>query len=314
MQIVHSTDATVEETLELAFRHLDDMERQARILPILEQFRSGRLPPEGLFQARREGRLVGALVSQLRPDGCLMFWRPTMRDNASSTALLEALQEYARRLRCPAVMALADRQQTSGKKDELLESGFDYLSELLYLVMMLEEFTPPDETQHPIPESGMEYRPQLEFEALETGRSEELQRMENVVKATYVASLDFPRLLGILEVPKVLLGYRQNGTFRPDLWFFVRESGRDIGSLILSDYGEDPMELTYMGLIESARSRGLGRQIVRFAAETARREGKVILLTAVDEKNPAALRSYLSQGFRVWDRKKVYVRLFEPDS
>ena len=114
----------------------------------------------------------------------------------------------------------------------------------------------------------------------------------------------------IAPVEYVLQGYKSGGLFRPELWFFLQEEGNDVGVLLLTDATPEQMELTYMGLLESARGKGFAREIVRFAKEITSQQKKVLLLTSVDEKNVPACQSYLAQGFRAWDRKKVFARFF----
>jgi len=63
-------------------------------------------------------------------------------------------------------------------------------------------------------------------------------------------------------------------------------------------------------LIESARGQGFSHDIVRFAKAEVCRGNRKLLLTAADEQNVPACQSYLAQGFRAWDRKKVYARFF----
>jgi GNAT superfamily N-acetyltransferase len=132
-----------------------------------------------------------------------------------------------------------------------------------------------------------------------------------LVKATYDNSLDFPELMQIAPVEHVLQGYKTGSLFRPDLWFLLQKEGVDVGVLLLTDVPPDQMELTYMGLLESARGQGYAKEIVRFARAITSREKRLLLLTSVDEKNISACQSYLSQGFQAWDRKKVYARFFE---
>jgi GNAT superfamily N-acetyltransferase len=114
----------------------------------------------------------------------------------------------------------------------------------------------------------------------------------------------------IAPVEQVVLGYKTGALFRPELWFFIQHEGVDVGVLLLTDAAADQFELTYMGLLESVRGRGFSKEIVRFARERTSRENRPLLVTSVDEKNLPACQTYLSNGFKAWDRKKVYVRFF----
>ncbi|MDR3196473.1 MAG: GNAT family N-acetyltransferase, partial [Planctomycetaceae bacterium] len=101
--------------------------------------------------------------------------------------------------------------------------------------------------------------------------------------------------------------------FLPELWFFVRKENQNIGVLLMTDQPEEQIELTYMGLIEEVRGRGYSKEIVRFAKRIANLRKRLFLLTSVDEQNINALKTYLSQGFRVWDRKSVYAKFLKQE-
>lgn len=300
MEIKHPTPETLPETLRLAFGHLKTEDQSARISAILDQFAAGQIPLEGIFQAWENGQMVGALFSQARTDGCQMLWSPTMLEGRSTAPFFEPFDKYCRKLACPAALALVDFRQEHDEQSLLSIGRFEYLSDLIYMVLILDQVKAPQ-----IGES--EY---LQFESLQSFSGSDKKRLETLVKASYQNSRDFPRLMGILPVDKVLDGYRNGSEFDPSLWFFVRGGNRDIGVLLMSDFPEKQIELTYMGLIEDVRGRGFGREIVRFAHQTARDRRCTVLLTAVDEQNTAAVRSYQAQGFQAWDRKKIYVRFF----
>ena len=90
----------------------------------------------------------------------------------------------------------------------------------------------------------------------------------------------------------------------------IQKAAVDIGVLLLTDASPEQFELTYMGLLESARGQGFSREIVRFAKEITSREKRLLLLTSVDEKNVPVCQSYLSQGFKAWGRRRVYASFF----
>jgi GNAT superfamily N-acetyltransferase len=150
----------------------------------------------------------------------------------------------------------------------------------------------------------------LQFVPLPDYSEDVSKRLKRLVKDTYQHSLDFPDLMQIAPVEDVLQGYKASGLLRPELWFFIQKDGVDIGVLLLTDASPEQLELTYMGLLESARGQGFSREIVRFAKEITRQEKRLLLLTSVDEKNVPACQSYLSHGFKAWDRRRIYARFF----
>lgn len=298
LEITNPMPEELEDTLRLAFAHVPDMERAFRIEGILAQFHAGTLSLEGIFQAKDGEHRVGALFSQIRSDGTVMLWTPTAIRSASVEPFFEPLERFCRANDVLAAIALVDLGQ-SPQKSALLEAKFEYLSDLLYLVLPLAE------TEEGPPKRELRFLPMNEV------GPEAFDRMVETVKITYKNTRDFPRLLHLLPVRNVLEGYRDNAPFHPELWFFVQKDGRNVGALLLSLQPDDQIELTYMGLAEEVRGSGHGREIVRFAVQEARRRHLAYLLTSVDDRNAAALRSYLTQGFRAWDRKNVYARFFD---
>ncbi len=283
-------------TLELAFGHLPTQERQSRLEAVLSMLYTDSAAGEGVFQARLHGKRVGALFSFKRPDGAVLLWAPVMLDGLSPEPFFEPLARFCRKNGARAAVILVDRNQPCDRT-ALAVAGFEYLSDMLYMVVSTDEV--PNEKPLVLNFLPMNQVPTCAFE-----------RMVDVVQKTYRNSRDFPGLLSHLPVPDVLEGYGASAEFRPELWFFIRKDGRDVGALLLTDQPEEQLELTYMGLVEEVRGRGFGPEIVGFAQNVARQRNRRHLLTSVDERNPAALKSYLSMGMNVWDRKSVFVRIF----
>ncbi len=286
-------------TLAFAFRHVPPQERDPRIEATLAMLHTSPTAPKGVFQAKMGGKRVGALFSFRRPDGAVLLWAPAMEDGCSSMPLLEALGRFCGQCEARAAVMLADRNQPVNRS-ELHAAGFEYLSDMLYMV---------GDTAQPVAPT-ITSPTTLVF--LPLGESkQDFELMVEIVGQTYHNTRDFPKLLSLLPARGVLEGYRSIPTFRPELWFFIRNEGRDVGAILLTDQSEEQMELTYMGLAETAREKGFGREIVRFAKRIAQQHGRRHLLTTVDERNPAALKSYLAAGLRVWDRKNVFMQLFQ---
>ena len=193
---------------------------------------------------------------------------------------------------------LADRQQQVNHKTLKKHGGFEFQSDLVNLVCETEKVVAA------VPVSTLEFVP------LTAADGPEFERMVELVRETYKNSNDFPGLIGITPTDEVLRGYQRETVFHPELWFFVRRGGADIGALLMADQADDQMELVYMGLCEAYRGLGFAKEITAKAQETAKRWNRQLLLTSVDERNIAAVRAYLNQGFVAWDRKKVFARFF----
>ena len=252
----------------------------------------------GVFQAKHGHNLVGAMYAQSRPDGSVMLWVPSMAHGLPLEPLLESLEQFCQTQNAFAAVALADRNQPFDEQAFCSTGQFRFLSDLVYLAA---EITPNDLPEKP-------YR--LQFVPLSNYPEDIYPHLARLVKETYQHSLDFPDLMQMAPVESVLLGYKTGSLFRPELWFFLKLEGADVGVLLLTDASPEQFELTYMGLIGSARGQRFSQEIVRFAKALTSRENRTLLLTSVDEKNIPACQSYLSHGFKAWDRKKVYVRFF----
>ena len=328
IEISNPDNEELEKTLDLAFGYMSPQERRQRMDVILSLLKDNPILREGVFQAKVNGKRVGALFSQKRSDGTVLLWPPVMLEDFSPERLFGSLERFCRRCKASAALALVDRQQPFDNAG-LLSLGFEYLSDMLYLVVRTNEEEAAVDSKNPKHvgnrcagekvvkaarrvngEFQTDFDFTLEFLPMSRVQDCRFERMAETVAKTYRNSRDFPRLLRLLPIHEVLNGYRSEGPFCPDLWFFVRKEDRDIGSLLMADQSEEQMELTYMGLAEEARGFGYGREIVRFAKEIARHRKRRYLLTVVDEQNPAALKSYLSLGFHTWDRKSVFVRFF----
>ena len=182
--------------------------------------------------------------------------------------------------------------------EELLAAGgFHRLSELLYLVCLNSEFPTA-----PLPTA-------LEFEGYNPANH---RRLAAIVEATYQQTLDCPQLNGVRRIEDVLAGYRGCGIFDESRWLIVRHGGSDVGCLLLSDYPDyDNWELVYMGVAPWVRGKRWGIEIVRYAQWRARQAGRVRLVLAVDAANRPAIAMYATAGFQAWDRRVVWLKVFE---
>jgi len=303
MGISNPTSEELIEVLQLVFAHIPGTELPARIDAILIQFGLGTIPLDGIFQAKENGRLIGALFTQIRSDGTIVLWPPVAPNRDTCREFFEVFEQYCLRKSAKIAVMLVDQQQRIDCQllNEL--GGFVFQSEIVYLVCESEKDVV--RTCHPM----------LEFIPMTAVSGPEFERMAELVTETYRNSRDFPGLVGVTPTDEVLRGYQRNTVFHPELWFFIRNANEEVGVLLLADQSDDQMELIYMGFREPYRGLGFAGEIVAKALETAKRWNRPLLLTAVDEQNSAAVRAYLKQGFVAWDRKKVFARFFqEPDA
>jgi mycothiol synthase len=179
----------------------------------------------------------------------------------------------------------------------LARGGFAHLADLLYL------FAEPHATGPLIAnEAGLRFVPHA---------GDENERLAALLEQTYEGTLDCPALDGARPIAEALAGYRAQGRFLAEHWYFVQDDmGRDVGALLLADHpAAGNWELVYMGLIPAARGRRLGERVVDYALVAASRGGAQRLVLAVDAANEPALSMYQRAGFVEWDRRTVYARI-----
>ncbi|MDR0391723.1 MAG: GNAT family N-acetyltransferase [Planctomycetaceae bacterium] len=321
MLITHPTKHSIQDAIKFAFKHLPQDEMLLRQQLIMNLIDSGFIEMEGCFVGVEGELVVGVLISQLRPDGLVMIWHPATLDNFSIQSFFSPLDKYAKSRNAPAIILMVDNNQIV-EEITFFDNGFSYVSDMLFL------FSNVSESNKQLADELLTKKnnPQLKFipvtEAIDKGEKNYRARLIELMRDTYINTKDFPKLLDLIPVDKILDEYQRNKFFRSELWFFVQKlhesnndnnnnnNNRDIGVLLLTDSPSDCLELTYMGLVEGERGKGYSQEIIKFAQKTAVELGRKFVTTVVDEQNSIALRSYLKEGFIAWDRKKIYAKIF----
>ena len=285
------------EALRLVFSGMEEERRRRQLDVYLPAFHGADPSACVLLGAHREGRLVGAVFSQIQPGRTAALWAPQLagdESKATAAGLLEAVcDRLAHRQVCMAQALL--ESDTSPDVTTLLEGGFHRLARLFYLVC------PESEFPHHPPAGPLTFR---QYTPADHGR------LAGIVEATYVQTLDCPQLNGVRRMDDVLAGYRATGVFDPRRWLIVRHHERDVGCLLLADHPKDGnYELVYMGLVTSQRGHRWGIDIARQAQWQTRLAGRSQLVLAVDAANQPALKIYTAVGFRAWDRRSAYVKV-----
>lgn len=118
-----------------------------------------------------------------------------------------------------------------------------------------------------------------------------------LIEETYTDTLDVPILNGIRSIEQTLRGYAV-GQPKEDLpWWSIHVGENPIGCLILTNLSERDCELTYLGLIPSARGHRYSPEIMDYLSDWLLDHGKSRVVLAVDEQNSPALHLYESFGF-----------------
>lgn len=127
--------------------------------------------------------------------------------------------------------------------------------------------------------------------------------------ATDHETLDCPELNGNRTHEELFASFVEpaDGT----TWHLAQHLGKPIGVVVLAN-GEsaDEVELSYLGLVPSARGQGLGRELVAFARLETRRRGASSLTVSVDSRNNPALQLYRHCGFVEVERRVVWLAHF----
>jgi GNAT superfamily N-acetyltransferase len=278
------------------FAHLPEPYRSRRAARALELLSSGEFDPAGLLVAQESGRVVGAALTQFHPGSAAVAWPPGAEAGPGHEAVIAALTHaVADRLRAAGVKQVqillppADRDRAR----PLEAIGFRHVTRLTFLCRPVSPGTVPGE------------RSRLRF-APATGPV-----FSDTLFATYDGTLDCPELNGTRTPDEVLAGYRSAAAEPPDWWLVSAGSG-PAGVLLMAP-GPRPgvAELSYLGLVPSARGRGLGREVVWFALARAAASAAEWLTLSADVRNEPALRMYRAQGFREYDLQDVF--LWQPN-
>jgi mycothiol synthase len=283
--------------LKLVFAFLDPKERDEQIDGILFTPFSGANPTNGLLGAYREEKLVGAIYAHLQPGRAAQVWLPRLLPGEPADTAVQLLLASNAQLHAGDVELAQMLFTEISEPDEelLLRGGYAYLTDLLYLACLPDEFPTTE------PQSSS-----LAFLPYEPAHRELLKKL---VDATYRDSLDCPRLNDVRDLDNIVQGYQSSGVFRPELWSIVQCDGHDAGCLLLTDHPEyDNVELAYMGVTPAMRGRGFGIEVARFAQWQTRCLGRARLVLAVDAANRPAIDMYSAVGFQAWDRRRVYFR------
>lgn len=294
------------EALELLYRRAEPALRPQLVSEALAEVARGQLDLSGLWVARRRGKLVAALLTQGLAGSAAALWAPEVapiwRRGALAVALIRAaLADYrARGFRI--AQALVDSSAPRQAAADLTRAGMPEVTVLTYLERPTAD---PLAIATEVPRfDWREYGPATDAEFRE------------VLRGTYLGSLDMPELEGVRSLDDVLASHRVGGRFDPSRWQVGRLEGEPSASavvLLAEPEGRDAWEVSYLGLTPAARGRGLGRAALARALELARPHAARLEL-AVDARNLPAERLYRRAGFAPFDRRAVHFRVIERGS
>lgn len=285
---------------DLVFQRLPNDERRNRAAVALRLIQAGDLLADGVLAARNESRLVGALVCLPLPGASALFWpaQSAPNDPAVEDALTDAARAWLRGRGVKLAQALLAPEETA-LAAPLLRNGFSHATGLWYLRRTFDRLAAPPRTQ----DASLTYQP---YPAVDPAL------FRQILGRTYEGTLDCPEVNGVRTTDEVIAGYRAPATHDPSLWWLALYGRTPIGVLLttpVSDTGG--WDLSYVGVVPELRRRGLGGALMRKALAEAHRAKAVEITLSVDERNHPARELYRRLGFRPYDRREVYLAIWQ---
>ncbi len=123
--------------------------------------------------------------------------------------------------------------------------------------------------------------------------------LETILKETYVGSRDCPAIHGKRDISNIIKSHQGFDPNDLSLWFVILHKNKPAGVLLLNQpKDEQYLELAYLGITPTMRSKGLAKQAMDHAVNHAieRRCNKIIL--AVDGSNTPAIALYKKAAFQ----------------
>jgi ribosomal protein S18 acetylase RimI-like enzyme len=300
-RIVLAKSADIVPALEVLFQHLPETEAQARTVKALQLLRGKGPETPRLVLAEDDDEIYGVILVQALTGGTGIVWPPQIAPEARGRQTLEDALVHR---------ALEWLRQNGGKlaqavlfQDDLTyagaleRNGFMHPTQLWYLRHELElspELLCEPET--------------LTFQSYAECEQELFQQ---TLWRSYEQTRDFPEVSGRRSVDEVIRGLQAVG-FNPEHWWLAWSGQSPVGVLILSTMPEvDGWEISYVGVAPDARRRGIGRELVRKAMFETKAMGGHEVVLSVDARNEPALNLYAELGFEVFERREVYLALWD---
>jgi mycothiol synthase len=278
--------------LEVLFAHLPASSVTDRIAAARTLLENPTNSPAQLLVARRGNSIIGASLMQVLDGATGVIWPPRSDLAEIEDALVGEsvswLKLHGAKL---AQSILAVNEAFLGEC--LVRNGFQHPTQMCYLQHDLQVDLPkPADGFEPV---GDDNRPAF----------------EDVLRRSYVDSQDFPEVNDRQTLEDVLRGHKSEGIARGNWWLF-RDAGEPIGVLMLAECDDGQgRDLVYLGVVPEARGRGWGRELIRQALVQARSARAGGLTVCVDARNKPARRLYDEMGFVEYDRRDVFLALWE---
>jgi ribosomal protein S18 acetylase RimI-like enzyme len=300
-RIVAAKPADFVPALEVLFQHLPEAEAYARTAKALQLLRGNGPETPRLLLAEDDDDIFGVTLMQALVGSTGLLWPPQVVPEARNRndledALVQRALQWLRQNSARLAQAVLFEDELR-YASALERNGFVHPTQLLYLRHELElapELLCEPET--------------LTFQSFADCDRELFQK---VLWGSYGQTRDFPEVSGRRSVDEVVLGLQAIG-YNPARWWLAWSSQTPVGVLILSAMPDvDGCEVSYVGVVPNARRRGIGRELVRKALFEAKAIGGHEVVLSVDARNEPALNLYERLGFEVFERREVYLALWD---
>jgi len=282
---------------ELAFQRCPDHDRPSRVVDALAMAACGEIDPEAILVQREGERIVGVQVVLQLAGACGILWMPEVVEGVSPQLPTELVR---------AGLALLQKRGTKigqvilpstdlPRAAPFLEAGMRHVGRLRYCrhdLSTLPEVPP---------------LPQLRFAS---SREVPPSLFAQTLERTYRNTLDFPELNEVRTINEILEGHRRAGVHRPENWLLATLDGEPAGLVLLTEVPGEAWDLSYLGVVQEHRLRGVGRRLAHAALRIAQLAGCLELTVAVDERNEPARQLYRSLGFEEGATREVFLMFF----
>ncbi|HEV8060218.1 MAG TPA: GNAT family N-acetyltransferase, partial [Gemmataceae bacterium] len=285
----------------LIFQAAPDSERAARVSHAIDMLRLGELQRQGIWVATESTLIAGAMICLQVPGASALVWPPQAEPGAQRTAIEDALVMHCNGwLRGQGVRVA---QCLMEEKDQLL--AVPLLRNEFRKVTSL-EYLRHDLTRVPaMPIDSLRYQ---------TYRDADPALFRATLERTYQETLDCPELNGVRAMEEIVAGHVAQGRHDPNRWWLAFEGDLPVAVLLLTATPEWwAWDLSYLGVVPTARRQGFARNLAYKAIGEARRAGQSKLTLSVDRRNLPARVLYESLGFVLYDHREVYLALWPKD-
>jgi mycothiol synthase len=308
MNAVFITEPAKSEELRAVFRlvfsHLGSREREQRVTNALHLIQLGEIDPEGVIVARLGPDLLGGVVCLPVAGASALFWPPQAipgeHQEAAEDALLAMAKEWVRGQGARLAQTLLAPQEHPLAKP-LERNGFVHITNLFYMRFLLDTRNARSHRKR-----CLNYQP---YPACSQ------QLFQDILLRTYESSLDCPELGCLRSPPEILEGHRAQGQHDPHRWWLAWDHSDPVAILMTTFIPAwQALDVSYVGVVPEARRRGLGKELMERALREGKAAGASQVTLAVDARNKPALDLYQQIGFEAFDRREVFLAIWEDDA